>query len=289
MKPSELVTDLDEVLSYASTPEFRGMACEAASFIYETQVEEFAFRLQNVISESSDSENEEIIANVDFVLRDCLNDFLLDHRITVSQDASLFMITKVAKAVLELPFWLEKDSVIDICMEDAPAIDRLASLVKLVCGGEVTTIAMVFENVDVSFLNRLIKLVDNDVQDLDETVLDDKQVLKLQLFKQKFGKCFALQMVELGWRIGSPIATYLNRAQTRLVQLNNQEMAKELVAFLYMGSDTWFDPLAKWSDCSGALQLDLNVHAQVTIEIRKILQQINSPELDTRSTKGLPQ
>jgi hypothetical protein len=93
-------------------------------------------------------------------------------------------------------------------------------------------------------------------------------------------------MVELGWRIGSPVASYFSRAQTRLVQLNNQDMAKEIVAFLLMGSDTWFDPLSGWANHAASLQLELNTHAVVTVEIRKILQQIKGPDYPMRSTVG---
>lgn len=282
MKPDQLVNDLQEVLNTASTPEFKAMALEAAAFLYDTQVEEFAIRLQNVISDTEDLDNSEIVAGVQITLRECLDDFLLDHRIQLSPDAPLSAVTKAAKAVLELPFWQETQPVIDICMEDAPAEDKLAELIKLVTGGEVTTIATTIENVHESFFKRLIQLLNNNVEDLDETELDEAQVSKLNIFKMQFGKTFAFQMIELGWRIGSPVSTYFNRAQSRLIQLNNQEMAKEIVAFLLMGSDTWFDPLAGWSNHSASLQLELNVQAQVTTEIRKILQETKGPDFPMR-------
>lgn len=283
MKSEQLTGDLYEVLTAASTPEFRAMACEAAAFLYETQVEEFAIRLQNVISDIEDLDNSEIVANVALVLRESLDDFLLDHRIRTTEEAPLFGVVRIARAVLELPFWQETQAVIDLCMQDAPGEDKLADLVKLAAGGEPQTTASYIESVNESFFTRLMTLVSGNVEDLDDTELEEKQVLQLRLYKQLIGKCFAFQMVELGWRIGSPVATYFSRAQTRLVQLNNQDMAKEITAFLLMGSDTWYDPLSGWANTSASLQLELNVHAQVTVEIRKLLQQLAGPTFPMRT------
>lgn len=286
MNNEDLISDLDALLAVTSTHEFRAMAIDAAKFIYETQVEEFAIRLQNAISDSEDLDNSEIVANIALALRESMDDFLLDHRIRLNDEARLSMVAKVCRAVLELPFWEEVESVVDICMQDSPPEDKLADLVKLVSGGETQTIAYYIENADETFFERLIKIVNKEVVDLDETELETEQVTQLKLFKQLFGKTFALQMVELGWRIGSPVGSYFSRAQTRLVQLNNQDMAKEIVAFLLMGSDTWFDPLSGWSNQSASLQLELNTHAVVTVEIRKILQQIKGPDYPMRSIVG---
>lgn len=275
MQTNQLTADLAELLASASTPEFSAMACEAAAFLYDTQVEEFAIRLQNVISDSTIMEdNGEIVGLVAVVLRECLDDYLLDHRIRVSEDAPLWIVTKVGKAVIELPFWQETDAVVDICMTDTPTKDRMADLVKLVCGTETQLMAASLESVDESFLKRLIELVNGGVEDLYESPLDEEQVKRLRQFKLLYHKTLALQMIELGYRIGSPFLSYMNRVMQRLQQMNNQEFGKEAAAFLLMAGDTWFDPLAGWANHANALQLDLNVQQQVTVEIRKILQQM---------------
>jgi hypothetical protein len=140
MNNEDLISDLDALLAVTSTHEFRAMAIDAAKFIYETQVEEFAIRLQNAISDSEDLDNSEIVANIALALRESMDDFLLDHRIRLNDEARLSMVAKVCRAVLELPFWEEVDSVVDICMQDSPPEDKLADLVKLVSGGETQTI-----------------------------------------------------------------------------------------------------------------------------------------------------
>lgn len=77
MNNEDLISDLDALLAVTSTHEFRATAIDAAKFIYETQVEEFAIRLQNAISDSEDLDNSEIVANIALALRESMDDFFL--------------------------------------------------------------------------------------------------------------------------------------------------------------------------------------------------------------------
>lgn len=266
-----IVQSAQSALQLYATQQFVDVITEALQALNEHQYDDHEFDLMNIFA-----------AKTDVVLlqatHDCLMAHLFNvcklHRIIISEDADISSVSKFVRAIMLMQTWSDGASIVALCESDATAEDILASVVALV--GELTEVAAaeMIEEVDQNFIKGLSSLYT--AQELATELLDEvsvDQIAKLKLYRDsmKAEKALAYRMIKAGYKPGYAFKLYLDKIVSSLVEKENKDIASEMVPFLFMGRDSWQNPIKAWRDHSFLLGVEPTDITAIDAEILKLL------------------
>lgn len=273
-----MLPEVDEFLETVATPEYRVVAVETMSVFDAYEYTEHEQELLNAAICGGDDEAS-AIQEIHYILLDHVSKVLAMHNLTISDDASLDLGTQILKGVQDMQFWEDKESLLRLLESDVDPEECFAALLEEVVGLQPNQVLDVLEDFDPGYLKRLTEVLTGGVptQVDDEEDINAEQLIRLKNYNLFSGnsKLIGIRLVQLGYRIGAPFASYANKVKARMLTLDDEQFAQEIMVLLLLGRDTWTAPTQAWRDTNFLFELELPNVTAIDAKLKVIWSQFD--------------
>lgn len=206
------------------------------------------------------------------------------HGITLSHECILTQKIEIITGLIELPFYLDKHSIVDILDTSSEPVEKLIDLLLLVTNLDKENSFTLIDSVNTGIFETLTSLVS---VENNKTPIDPLHIEYIKLLRTVFEGYtpFAFSLIESNVRIGMEFKAYLNYLSPQFYSLKPYDQAKELMAFLYMSKDGIMNPLNTYNDHSSELFDNIDIITKVSVQINRVILEVDKYKLTLRDKK----
>lgn len=273
-----MLKEVTDFLTVAATPAYTQIATESMGVMDNYEYTEHEQDLLNAVLGNTDDESS-AMQDVHFVLMEHLNKILAMHNITLSEEAPMDLVNQILAGIQNMQFWEDKISLLTLLEGGQTPEECFAALLEEVVGLKPTQVLDVVMDFDEAFLKRLGQVLSGSMPEpvAEDDDLDTEQLVRLKNYDLFIAdpKLIGIRLIKLGYRIGAPFERYVNKVKTRLVMLDNDQLASEMMVLFLMGRDTWASPTQAWNDQNHHLDLELQTITAVDSKLKALWSQFD--------------
>ncbi len=217
----------------------------------------------------------DVADNFTALLNDNLEYLFKLYEIQPNEEATLEDLITILESIKAIEEYTDSSLIIRTIEAADDSVDAFANLIASVASTlDATKVYRVIDSVSPSFINKLKEInIDKDEEDTDYTVADNELILNLKQFKKYLGNTTAIgfKLLDQGLPLGASFSHYLKYFTLDTTSKDKLNLAKEIVTLLYMGGDSYKNPIEFFKKHSGLIFDDINLLTSVDVEITKII------------------
>lgn len=176
-----------------------------------------------------------------------LHSAIKQHTITMDVDTPLSILTTTLKAMVMLPDWEDKATIINMCDGEANPIDAIATILAFVSGLQEETFLLHIESVSPNLIAGIERMA-NTIPEIEtdaiaqeaRTKLRERFAYFLNFIQQE--PLLITEFIKDGMAIGYPFAQYADLIGNGFEGMYPERAVKELVGMALVSSDGSADP-----------------------------------------------
>lgn len=260
---------------------------EIINTIKEFDLIENLHDLMNILMQDQLVNKQDLVDQFRTKLEDIAVAILKSHGITISDEATVFHLNELIKGLLELPFYIDKQVIVDIAQSSLDVKTKFTDLFTLVCNLSDTDIFTIVEEVDFGLIQKLFMLVNEQqsteqVNELNTKIIQKLQQLKLFL-QDELPSAFVV--IENGRLLGSNFESYFDLIE-KDETISPYKIAKNVLVVLTMSKEGYDNPIVTYKNNSDHLFTSLDTITKVDVQIIRLLQEFEKFKINSGIKNG---
>jgi len=266
----------EEILGYIAatfTKEYGAELTNAISVLYMLQDPEIQEDLLSVINGPESEDPEVLMTSFNSAITSSIDKLFPLFGIVIEPTASLATKNAIVSA---LHILLDVEDVVPyirILETDLTPLEKVVKLVTYFSQVSEIELHETIVDVDAMLIHRLRISLESREENNDDAEVDIKQIENFKAFCQYLGRDhLGARLVEGGIRIGMPMAVYMPFVAKLFEEAGDLDVAKDLLGFYLICSDTWEAPVETFRRDSEIILKNYKNFLAVETSMRSMLQ-----------------
>ena len=190
----------------------------------------------------------------------------------INDEADLGTIAEIAKSILYIQHYEDKESILNTLDADFHGEERLCELFRFVSDFSVDRFIVAIDSVNEGIFIKLREIYTEEINDQaeDEEIGLIRSKLKILKTYLNYDDAVGFKLIRKSASIGLSFNHYLFYIKKKIEELDIETAAKELMVLLVMSKDTHVSPLEQYSIRSADIFLDIDKISKVNIVLVKL-------------------
>lgn len=270
---------LSEYLDTATTPEEKNHIAQADRALTRANMEDYEHVIEEILALSDDDDAGVTMVKLLSVFRTKLNEIMILHSITISEDVGLDLLAHLVNGVLDIDNHENPDELISISNEDTPTLEKLCDMLSQTTKYTTDELLHVVLDVSDGFIERL-KTINKIEEHEDENTLNERRERihafhKYEIYLQGIGGAVpqVQAILHAGINTSMPYSLYGNMIDSRspVEVMPPKQAARELFAAALISSDFYGTPSEAVKNSLESYISLPNAIAAVMVEVRNLM------------------
>jgi hypothetical protein len=236
---------------------------EIFDLLEDAQVEDYEILFLGIIMEYDNKDPNDVTSEFEQLALAFLMKITQEHGITVSEEIPLYVLSKLCDGILGIQYYLGVDDILTATGSTKPAEEKFCQILEFVNGLDEQISITYVEEVDPSLIVNIEKMfAEKDYIDID-TLEDDARNYRIIRKLRELTKFLnsenyiATRLIMAGVLVGAKFEEYITYIDHKLDDMDNVQIAKELILLLSMSRDGYESISQTYSSQSSKLFTEL--------------------------------
>lgn len=242
--------------------------------VFETyDLEDYENSFIDLLMEVGNKDVYQGVLEFELLVKNTLLNLLHVQGIQILDDADLSTIKEIARCILEVQHYEDKESILNTLDADFFGEEKLCELFRFVSDFSVDRFIVAIDSVDEGIFIKLREIYTEEiVEDSDESAETNLIRQKLRILKQflNYDEAVGFKLIRKSASIGLSFNNYFFYIKKTIDELSGEIAAKELMVLLVMSGDTHTAPLVEYSVRSSNIFIDIDKISKVNVILVKL-------------------
>lgn len=239
------------------------------------EIEDYENSFIDLLMEAGNKDTYQASLEFIILIKNTLLNVLHSQGVEINEEADIEIIKEIARCLLEIQHYEDKQSILDTLDADFHGEERLCELFRFVSSFSVDKFIVAIDGVNEAIFVKLREIYTEEINEVPEDTEVTFITNKLKVLKSflQFDDAVGFKLIRKSASIGLSFDHYLFYLKKNLEDMEVEQAAKELMVLLVMSKDTHASPLEHYSIKSGDIFLDIDKISKVNVQLVKLFSQ----------------